>query len=153
MVCLAVESGVNEYASAWFHRNFGKNETQAMQFLESSMDFRKIVRLLWFVGVFTDELKRDLNWVYDGRRKYAHIQTLEIAGKIGEEEIEERTSDGKTRRRFKVKDDEVSRLDAVLMNAQEDAWEMIRKTEYCLVRLFKKDESDYWRKLVWNLKD
>lgn len=152
MVSLAVESGVNEYAAAWFHRKLGKDQSQAMQFLEESMDFRKTLELMWFVGAFKKELRDDLHTVYDSRNKYAHIQTLKILGKAGEEEIEERTSDGKTLRRVKFKDDEMSRLIVVAMRAEEDAWEMLRKTEQCLVRLFKVDESDYWKRLVWNLK-
>jgi len=150
MMGLAVESGVNEYASAWLHRKFEKNMTEAMQFLEASMDFRKTVELMWYTGAFKKELKDDLHTVYDRRNKYAHIQTLKILGELGEYETEETTPDGKTVRKIKAKDDEVYRILLVNVKAEDDAFELLKKTELCMVRLFKMNESDYWKQLIWN---
>jgi hypothetical protein len=153
MAGLAVESGVNEYASAWLHRMLGKNQTAAMKFLEESMDFRKTAELLWYVDAFKEKLKNDLNTVYNKRNKYAHMQTLKILGQMGEQEAEEKTTEGKLVRKVKFKDDEMFRMIVVIMNAEEDAWEILRKTELCMRGLFNKDESDYWKRLVWNIRE
>lgn len=148
MAGLAVESGVNEYASAWLHKNLGKGRSEAMRFLENTMDFRKTVELLWFAGAFQKELRDDLHTVYDGRNKYAHIQSLKILGAMGEAEVQKMRPDGVFVRKVKVKDDEVVRRLGVLMKAEEEAWTLLEKTEHSLVRLFKIDESDYWKDLV-----
>jgi hypothetical protein len=145
---LAVESSVNEYASAWFHRKFGKDPTVAMKFLEDSIDFRRLVELLWFVGALSDSLKSELHAVYNSRNKYAHIQVMKILGEKGEEEIQYRTG-GQVVRKLKAKEDDLMRTIFIMMNAQEDAWQILRKTELCIRGLFDVDESDYWRELVW----
>jgi len=153
MAGLAIESGVNEYASAWFNRKFGKEQTEGLAFLEASMDFRRTVELLWFVGAFTKELKDDLHKVYDSRNKYAHIQIMKIIKDTGEIEVQVKDSDGKPTRTIKFKEDEIFRMVGVIMNADDDAWEILKKTELCLERLFGKDESDYWKHLIWNIKE
>ena len=72
---------------------------------------------------------------------------------MGEQEAEERTTEGKLVKKVKLKDDEMFRLIVVYMKAEEDAWEVLRKTELCLKGLFNKDESDYWKHLVWNIQE
>jgi hypothetical protein len=146
---LAVESGVNEYVSAWLYRKLGKDQIAAMKFLEDvSIDFRKLVELMWFIGAFSDSLKSDLHDVYNSRNKYAHMQVMKIVGNKGEVEFELR-SDGQVVKKLKAKEDEFMRSLLVMMNAAGDAYQILRKTELCLKGLFDKDESDYWRQLVW----
>jgi len=111
MAGLAVESGVNEYASAWLSKMFGKDQSEAMQFLEKSMDFRKTVECLGFVGAFKRQLRSDLHTVYDSRNKYVHMQTLKILDQLGEQVVKVRRSDdGKLLRTVKVKDDKMSAM-------------------------------------------
>jgi hypothetical protein len=145
---LAVESSINEYASAWFRRKFGKDPTVTMKFLEDSIDFRRLVELLWFVGALSDSLKSDLHTVYNSRNKYAHIQVMKILGEKGEQEIQIR-SGGTVVKTIKAKEDEVMRMILVNLNAEEEAWQILRKTELCIEALFDIDKSDYWRELVW----
>jgi hypothetical protein len=153
MAGLAVESGVNEYASHWMHRMFGKEPAIAMKFLEEPpMNFRMTVKLLWFVGEFKEDLKDDLNAVYNSRNRYAHIQTSKILGKIGEEEVAFKDSEGKIVQKVKMKDDDFFRAVGVIANADAEAQRIIELTEQCMSRLFEKSKSDYWKRLVWNIK-
>jgi hypothetical protein len=150
MAGLSVESAVNQYASMWMHRRFGMELSSAMKFLEESMDFRKIVELLSFVGAIEDGLDSDLHSVYDSRNRYAHIQTSKILGKMGDEAAESRDADGQVTVRIPIKDEEVLRTFVVLANAGKDARVILEKTEYCIAHLF---ESDYWKRLLRNIKD
>ena len=148
---LAIESGVSEYAAAWFYRRFGKNITEAKKFLEDWMDFRKTVNLLWFIGSFRDELKDNLHDAYNDRVKYTHTKVIQILGDKGNLELVSYKTE-QAMPKIKVKDDENAKIDFLYMNAQEDAWNLLRKTEVCLRGLFNVKESDYWKILIWNVK-
>jgi hypothetical protein len=145
MAGLAVESGLNEYACIWMNRKFGIESPTAMKFLEESMDFRKTIELLSFVGAIEEGLDSALHSVYDSRNRYAHIQTSKILGKLGDEAAEIRDADGNVTAKITFKDEEVLRTVGILTNAGKDARIILEKAEYCLAHLF---ESDYWKRLL-----
>jgi len=145
---LAVESGINEYASMWMSRRFGMEQSSAMKFLEESMDFRKTVELLSFVGAIEEGLDSNLHSVYDSRNRYTHIQTSKILGKMADEVAELRDARGRVVVASTVKDEEVLRTHVVFANATLDARGILDKTEHCLAHLF---ETECWKQLLLNV--
>ena len=124
-----------------------------MKFLEESMDFRKTVELLSFVGAIEEGLDSNLHSVYDSRNRYTHIQTSKILAKIfakisADEVAELRDARGRVVVASTVKDEEVLRTHVVFANATLDARGILDKTEYCLAHLF---ETECWKQLLLNV--
>jgi hypothetical protein len=137
MTSLAVESAVNEYASTWLQSNFRKDRGESMEFLEKSMDFRRTVELLEFVGVLGKELGDELQDIYTRRNHYSHILSSKILGKTAREtDIHEMTAEGTLLRKLKIKNSDVATMLVIYREAQENARELLRKTELSLAQLF-----------------
>lgn len=148
MAGLAVESGVNEYASMWMHRKFEIEQNSAMEFLEESMDFRKTIELLSSTKAIEQDLKKALHTVYNSRNRYSHIRTSEILRTMAGVEVQIRDAEGIVTGKIPVSD-EVIKSFFVRIRAEQDARSILEKAEYCLSHLF---ETERWKHLLLGTK-